>query len=41
MTLYKRVEFQTATLIYKCLNETTPGYLQGIFDLMEQIIIIT
>ena len=31
-TVYERVEFQTANvmLIYKCLNETTPGYLHGI-----------
>ena len=32
MTVYERVEFQTAMLVYKCLNETTPGYLQGIVE---------
>ena len=32
MTVYERVEFQTAMLVYKCLNETTPGYLQSIFE---------
>ena len=31
-TVYERVEFQTAMLVYKCLNKTTPGYLQGIFE---------
>ena len=32
MTVYERVEFKTAMLVYKCLNETTPGYLQSIFE---------
>ena len=40
MTVYERVEFQTAMLVYKCLNETSPGYLQVSLNLVEQIIII-
>ena len=32
MTVYEPVEFQITILVYKCLDETTPGYLQNIFE---------
>ena len=30
--MYERVKFQTAMLVYKCLNETTPRCLQDISE---------
>ena len=31
MTIYERIEFQTAILVYKCLFEVVPSYLQNFF----------
>ena len=32
MTIYERIEFQTAVLVYKCLFEVVPSYLQNFFE---------
>ena len=32
MTVHEPVEFQLAILLYKCLDETTPGYLQNAYE---------
>ena len=32
MTIYERIEFQTAILVYKCLLEVVPSYLQNFFE---------